>query len=105
MKLFGGTKKLIGKTRENVPCLEVVEVVLVKCNLVHNQYQKKSEILYTFTSNKFYAYLLNVEASNIVLLKTFNTECDKDITFMDQNGRPLEIEDKVNLALLINKYK
>ena len=105
MKLFGGTKKLIDKTRENVPCLKVVEVVLVKCNLVHNQYQQKSETLYTFISNKFYAYLLNVEASSIVLLKTFNTECDKDITFMDQNGRPLEIEDKVNLALLINKYK
>ena len=54
--------------------------------------------------NKPYAYLLNVEPSILVFLKTYNTEFDKIIiTFMDQNGRPLEIEDKVNLTLLINK--
>ena len=43
MKLFGSTKKLIDKTknREKVPSLEVVEVVLVQCNLVDNQYKKK----------------------------------------------------------------
>ena len=43
MKLFGSTKKLIGKTNneEKVPSLEVVEVVLVRCNLVDKQYQKK----------------------------------------------------------------
>ena len=43
MKLFGSTKKLIGKTsnEEKVPSLEVVEVVLVRCNLVDKQYQKK----------------------------------------------------------------
>ena len=59
---------------------------------------------YTFTPNKSYAYLLNVEPSNLVLLKTYNTEFgDIIITFMGQNGRPLEIEDKVNLTLLINK--
>ena len=45
MKLFGGTKKLINKTEngENVPSLEVAEVVLVQYNLVDNQYQQKSE--------------------------------------------------------------
>ena len=54
--------------------------------------------------NKPYAYLLNVEPSILVFLKTYNTEFDKIIiTFMDQNGRPLEIEDKVNLTLLINE--
>ena len=48
--------------------------------------------------------MLNVEPSNLVFLKTYNTEFDEIIiTFTDQNGRPLEIEDKVNLALLINK--
>ena len=74
IKLFGNTKKLIDKTknREKVPNFEVVEVVLVKCNLVDNQYQEKSEILYTFISNKSYAYLLNFESSNLVFLKTYN---------------------------------
>ena len=86
-----------------MPSLEVVEVVLVQCNLVDNQYKQKFEVLYTFTPNKFYAYLLNVEPSNLVFLKTYNTEFDEIIKFRDQDGRPLEIEDKVNLTLLNNK--
>ena len=106
MKLFGITKKLIDKKKndENIPSLEVVEEVLVHCNLVDNQNQKKSEVLYTFTPNKSYAYLLNVEPSNLVFLKTYSTELDEIImTFTNQNGRPLEIENKVNLTLLIKK--
>ena len=56
--------------------------------------------------NKSDVYLLNVEPSNLTILKTYNTEFDKIIiTFTDQNGGLLEIEDKVSLALLINKYK
>ena len=53
MKLFGSTKKLIDKTKngENVPSLEVVEVVLVQCNLVDNQYQQTSAVLYAFSPN------------------------------------------------------
>ena len=108
MKLFGGTKKLIDKTKngEKVPSYEVAEVVLVQCNLVDNQYQYKSEVLYTFTPNKSYAYVLNVEPSNLVFLKTYNTGFDEIIiTFTDQNYRPLEIEDQVNLTLCINKWK
>ena len=99
MKLFDSTIKLIEKTKngEKVPSLEVVEVVLVQCNLVDNQYQQKSEVLYTFTPNKSYAYLLNVEPSNLVFLKTYNTEFDEIIiTFTDQNGRPLKIQNKIN---------
>ena len=46
MKLFGGLKKVIDKTKngENVPNLEVVEVVLVQCNFVDNQYQQNFEV-------------------------------------------------------------
>ena len=48
--------------------------------------------------------MLNVEPSNLVYFKTYNTEFDKVITkFADRNDRPLEIEDKVNLTLLIKK--
>ena len=62
VKSLGSTKKLIDKTKngEKVPSLEVVEVILVQCNLVDNQYQQKSEVLYTFTPSTSYAYLLNV---------------------------------------------
>ena len=83
MKLLGSTKKL-GKTKngEKVPSLEVDEVVLVQCNLVSNQYQQNSEVLYTFTPNKSYDYLLNVKPKNLVFDEII-------ITFTDQNGRPL----------------
>ena len=104
-KLFGSTTKSVDKTKngQKVPNLEVVEVVLVQCNLVENQYQQKPEVIYTFTSNKSYAYLLNNERSSFVFLKIYNTEFDEIIiTFTDQNGGTLKIEDKVNLTLLFN---
>ena len=106
MKLFGSTKHLIDKTKngEVLPSFEVVEVFLVQCNLVDNQYQQKSEVLYTFMPNKSCGYLSNAEPSNLLFLKTHNTDFD-DITirFTDQNGKSLEIQGKVNLILLINK--
>ena len=106
MKLFYSTKKLIDKTKngENLPNLEVVKIVVVYCYLADNQYQLKSEVLYSVTRNISYAYLLNVEPSNLVFLKTHNVEFDEiSKIFTDQNGRSLEIEDKINLALVINK--
>ena len=96
MTLFGSTKK------KKID--EVVEVVLVKCNILDIQCQQKSEVLYTFTLNKFYAYLLNVRTCNLEFLTTYNTGFDVVIiTFTGQNGRPFKIEDKVNLTLVINK--
>ena len=95
MKLFGSTKKLTDntKSRENVLSLEVVEVVLAQYNLLDTEYKQKSEILYTFMPNKSCTYLLNVEPSNSLFLKTSNTEFDEIIlTFTDQNGRLLQIE-------------
>ena len=64
-------KKLTDKTKhgKKVLSLEVVEVVLAQCNLVDNRYQQKSEVLHTFMPNKSYAYLLNVEPSNIVFFE------------------------------------
>ena len=80
---------------ENVPSLELFEVVFVQCNLEDNQYQQKVWSI---------IYLLNDEPCNVVFLKTYNTDFDGIIiTFTDPNGRPLEIEGKVNLILLINK--
>ena len=74
------------------------------CYLVTNQYQQKPEVLYTFNPNKSYAYLLNVEPSNLVFLKTYDTDFDEIIiTFTDENGKLLKIEDKVNLILFVDK--
>ena len=104
MMLFGSIKKVVGKTKngENVPSLEVVEVVFIQCNnIVDSQYQQKSEVLYTFTNNT-----LNFEQSNLEFLKTYNTRFDEIVIIITgQNGRLLEIQDKVSLTLVINKYK
>ena len=99
-------KKLTEKTKrgEKLLSLEVVKVVIVQCSLAHNKYQQKSQVLYSFTPNKYYAYLLNIDLSNLVFLKTYSPEFDEIIIkFTDLNGRPLEIEDKVILTFPINK--
>ena len=71
-----------------MPSLEVAEVVLVPCNLEDNQYWQKSEVLFIFTPNKSYAYLLDVEPGNLVFLQSYNTVFEEIIiTFTDQNGK------------------
>ena len=54
MKLLGSTESKITKDKngENVPHLEIVELVLIHCNLVNNNYQQNSRMLYTFVPNK-----------------------------------------------------
>ena len=83
----------------------MVGLVLSQCYRVDNQYQQKSDALFTFTPSKSYRYLLHVESNNLLFLKTYNTEFDDiAITFnMDQNSTLLEREDRVDLTLLINK--
>ena len=55
MKLLGSTKELTNKTKngKNVSSLEVAGVVLVKCNLVDDQYQQKCEVVYTLCQRNF----------------------------------------------------
>ena len=80
------------------------EAILVQYNLVNHKYKQKSELLYTLTPNKSYAYLLNVDWSTLVFLKTYNTEFHNIIiTFTDQTGRSLKIDNKVDLTLFFNK--
>ena len=68
MKLLGSTESKITKDKngENVPHLEVVELVLVHCNLVDNDYQQDSRILYTFVPNKTFGSLLEMSPKNQV---------------------------------------
>ena len=62
MKLLGSTKKNCDKDKdgENVPKLESVEVLLVHCNLVKNDYQHASTFLFTFVPNKQFGQLINI---------------------------------------------
>ena len=62
MKLLGSTKSKITKDEnsENVPRLEITEVVLIHCNIVNNDYQQDSRVFYTFVPNKSVGQLLGI---------------------------------------------
>ena len=82
------------KNSELVPKLESVDLVLVHCNLVNNSYQQASKVLFTFVPNKKYRQLITVSSNSLIILKTINAEFSFiEIWFMDQDNRPLEIED------------
>ena len=104
MKLLGSTENKITKVKnsENVPHLEITEVVLLLCNIVNNDYQQDSRVLYTFVPNKPFGSLLEISSINHIFLKTFNSEFqDIEVQFIDQNSQPLEIEDRINLTLVV----
>ena len=104
MKLLGSAENKINKDKngENVRRLEVVELVLVHCNLVNNDYQQDSRILYAFVPNKTFGSLLEISLTNHVFLKTFNSEFQEiKIWFTDQTTASLELEDKINVTLII----
>ena len=104
MKLLGTTENKITKNKngENVPHLEITEVALVHCSIVNNDYQQDSRLLYSFVPNKPFGSLLEVSLANNIFLKTFNTEYDEiEVWFTDQNSKPLEIEDRINLTVVI----
>ena len=104
MRLLGSTKKDVdaNKNSENVPKLESVEVVLVHCNLVNNNYQQASKVLFTFVPNKQFGQLINIAPHSLTMLSTTNTEFSFiEVWFTDQNSKPLEIEDNANLTLTV----
>ena len=104
MKLLGSTVSKITKDKngENVPHLEIVELVLVHCNLVNNDCQQNSRILFTFVPNKAFGSLLVILPKIHVFLRTFNFECQEiKIWFTDQTSKPLEVEAKINITLII----
>ena len=68
MKLLGSTEIKITKNGKNVPHLEITEVVLVHCNMVNNDCQQDSRVLYTFIPNKSFGSLLDISPSNHIFL-------------------------------------
>ena len=76
MKLLESRKKVIDKDKngENVPRLEIVEVVLVHCNLVKNDYQHTSKVLFSFVQNKKSGQLTNISPHAFTMMNAVNTE-------------------------------
>ena len=72
------------------------------CNLLNNNYQQASKVLLAFVPNKQFGQLITISPYSLTMLKTTNSEFPFiQVSFTDQNNRPLEIEDIVNITLII----
>ena len=103
MKLLGSTENKITKDKngENVPHLEIAEVLLVHFNILNND----SRVLRTFVPNKPFGSLLKISLRNHIFLKTFNSKFQTiEVRLTDQNNQQLEIEDRINLVIKQNFY-
>ena len=82
--------------------LESLEVVLVHCNLVKNDYQHTSKVLFSFVPNKQFRQLINISPHSLTMMNTVNTEFSYvEVWFTNQASKALETEDNVNLTLII----
>ena len=103
MKLLGSTKikKTKDKIGENIPHLEITEVELIHCNIVNNEHQQDSRVLYTFVPNKTFGRPLEISPTNPIFSKTFNSKFSyMEVWFTDQNSKALDIEYRINLTLV-----
>ena len=101
IKLLGSTKKDVHKNTDGeiVPKLEVV---LVHCNLLKNDDQHTSKVLFSFVPNKQFGQLIYISPHSLTMMNTVNTEFTYvEIWFTDQASKALEIEDNINLTLII----
>ena len=104
MKLLGNAENKITKDKngENVPHLEITEVLLVRCDIVNNDYRQDSRVLYMFVPNKPFGSLLEISPINHIFLKAFNSEYNEiKVWFTDQNSQPLNIQNRTNLTMVI----
>ena len=94
------------KNGEDVPKLEIVRNVLVFCNLVENVYLQDSKLLFSFVPNSRFGSLLSITPQVLKYCDTVDSIFDyTEISFADQNGRPLEIDDDITVTIIIkNQY-
>ena len=72
------------------------------CNLVNNNYQRASKVLFTFVPNKQFGQLINISPYSLTMLSTTITQLSSiEVWMTDQNSEPLEIDDNVNMTLII----
>ena len=94
INLLESTKKVVDQDKkgENIPKLESVEVVLLHCNLVKNDYQLTSKVLLTFVPNKQFGQLINIAPHSLTMMSAVNTEFSfVEVWFTDQFRKALEI--------------
>ena len=104
IRILASTKKDVDadKNSEDVPKLESAEVVSVHCNLVKNDYQHPSKVLFSFVPNKKFRQLINISPNTLKMMNTVKTEFSfVEVWFTDQTSKAFEIEENVNLILII----
>ena len=76
MKLLGSTKNKLTKDKngENLLYLEIMELILVHCNIVNNVYQAGSRVLYIFVLDKSFGQWLDISPKHFIFSKTFNSK-------------------------------
>ena len=104
MRLLGSTEQDIAKDEngETVPKVETVDVALMHRNVFNNNYQQASKVLFMFVPDKQFGQLITISPHSLTMLETTNAEFPFiELWFTDQNNRPLEIEDNVNITLIV----
>ena len=111
LKIFKITLNLSWKKHETLtenPPVQIYanriknRIVFIHCNLVNNNYQQASTVLFTFVRNKQFGQLINIAPHSLTMLSTINTEFSFiEVWFTDQNSELPEIEDNINLTLII----
>ena len=98
--------KILGNTKSKTQKMKMVKmflVVLIHCNIVNNNYQQNSRVLYTFVPSKSFGQLLVISPKNFIFFKNFWFRIFYiKVWVTDQNSKPLEIKDKTNITLVIH---
>ena len=90
------------KNGVNVPELEIVESVLVHCNVVQNDYLQNSKLLHTFAPDNAFGQLLSIQPKALIQSKITDSIFNYfEIWFTDQNNNSLQIEDSVSVTSII----
>ena len=86
-----------------MPHLEITMFVLINCNIVNNDYQQDSRVLYSFFLNKAFGQLLDNSPKNVIFLKTFDSKFSYlQVWSTNQNSKPLKIRNTINITLAFN---
>ena len=93
IKLLGSTKNKISRDEngENMSHLKIIEIILVHCNIVKNDYQRDSRVLFTSVPNKSFGQSLDISPNKFKFLKIFRWQLLYfEIWHTDQNSKLLE---------------
>ena len=102
-KLLGSTVNKIRKNKngKNGSHLEITEVALVQCNIVNNDYQHDSKVLYTFVRNKPFGNLLEIAITFYLFIQSFLIQSFHILKYVYRSKQSLETEDRINLTLVM----